>query len=273
MSEGPSIEQPPGEPSYETNVARVEEIIRRLDAGETSLTDTLELVREGKELIERCAGELEAVGERPGGAAPGGPGGAAGGRGRAARERGERHRRGPPVSTWELLAELAGADRGLRAGAPQREGVERVRALLDGDPATRRGRGGARRGRHLRRAWTTRSCRRLPAAGRRCRWRAASRWPPSQSACASSSSSRSPPSGRSRGATGCGRTSRRRSTSRCARRGPRCTSCSAASPRRCASWCRCVWASLPPSSRCTGAWSSTRGCASSSTRRARGMSR
>jgi exodeoxyribonuclease VII small subunit len=48
--------------SYETNVARVEEIIRRLDTGEASLTDTLALVKEGKELIERCAGELEAVG-------------------------------------------------------------------------------------------------------------------------------------------------------------------------------------------------------------------
>jgi exodeoxyribonuclease VII small subunit len=54
--------QPRSEPSYETNVARVEEIIRRLDGGEASLTDTLELVREGKELIERCAAELEAVG-------------------------------------------------------------------------------------------------------------------------------------------------------------------------------------------------------------------
>jgi exodeoxyribonuclease VII small subunit len=50
------------EPSYEVNVARVEEIIRRLDAGEASLTDTLGLVREGKQLIERCAAELEAVG-------------------------------------------------------------------------------------------------------------------------------------------------------------------------------------------------------------------
>jgi exodeoxyribonuclease VII small subunit len=50
------------QPSYEANVARVEEIIRRLDAGEASLTDTLGLVKEGKELIERCAEELEAVG-------------------------------------------------------------------------------------------------------------------------------------------------------------------------------------------------------------------
>ncbi len=51
-----------GVQSYETNVARVEEIIRRLDSGEASLTDTLGLVKEGKELIERCAVELEAVG-------------------------------------------------------------------------------------------------------------------------------------------------------------------------------------------------------------------
>ncbi len=62
MSEGSPIERAPGAQSYETNVARVEEIIRRLDSGEASLTDTLGLVKEGKELIERCAGELEAVG-------------------------------------------------------------------------------------------------------------------------------------------------------------------------------------------------------------------
>ncbi len=51
------------ERSYETSAARVEEIIRRLDAGEASLSETLELVREGKELIEYCARELEAVGD------------------------------------------------------------------------------------------------------------------------------------------------------------------------------------------------------------------
>jgi exodeoxyribonuclease VII small subunit len=51
------------EQSYETSAARVEEIIRRLDAGEASLSETLELVREGKDLIERCARELEAVGD------------------------------------------------------------------------------------------------------------------------------------------------------------------------------------------------------------------
>lgn len=49
------------QPSYEDAAARVEEIIRRLDSGEASLRETLELVQEGKSLIERCAAELEAV--------------------------------------------------------------------------------------------------------------------------------------------------------------------------------------------------------------------
>jgi exodeoxyribonuclease VII small subunit len=47
--------------SYEAASARVEEIIKRLDSGEASLGETLELVKEGKTLIEYCAGELESV--------------------------------------------------------------------------------------------------------------------------------------------------------------------------------------------------------------------
>jgi exodeoxyribonuclease VII small subunit len=47
--------------TYEAAAARVDEIIRRLDSGEASLAETLELVKEGKTLIEFCAGELEAV--------------------------------------------------------------------------------------------------------------------------------------------------------------------------------------------------------------------
>jgi exodeoxyribonuclease VII small subunit len=47
--------------TYETAVARVEEIIRRLDSGDAGLRETLELVREGRELVEYCAAELEAV--------------------------------------------------------------------------------------------------------------------------------------------------------------------------------------------------------------------
>jgi exodeoxyribonuclease VII small subunit len=50
-------------PSYEAASARVEEIIRRLDSGEASLDETLELVKEGKALIELCARELSAVGD------------------------------------------------------------------------------------------------------------------------------------------------------------------------------------------------------------------
>ncbi len=49
------------ERSYESAVARVEEIIRRLDSGEAGLRETLDLVREGRELVEYCATELEAV--------------------------------------------------------------------------------------------------------------------------------------------------------------------------------------------------------------------
>ncbi len=55
---GPSAATPA---SYEAAVARVEEIIRRLDSGDAGLRETLALVREGRELVEYCAGELEAV--------------------------------------------------------------------------------------------------------------------------------------------------------------------------------------------------------------------
>jgi exodeoxyribonuclease VII small subunit len=48
--------------TYETAVARIEEIIRRLDSGEAGLRETLELVKEGRGLVEYCASELEAVG-------------------------------------------------------------------------------------------------------------------------------------------------------------------------------------------------------------------
>ncbi len=51
----------PPTPTYETAVARVEEIVRRLDSGEAGLRETLELVREGRGLVEYCAGELEEV--------------------------------------------------------------------------------------------------------------------------------------------------------------------------------------------------------------------
>ena len=37
-------------------------IIRRLDSGEAGLRETLDLVREGRGLVEFCAAELDAVG-------------------------------------------------------------------------------------------------------------------------------------------------------------------------------------------------------------------
>ena len=47
--------------TYESAVARIEAIIRRLDSGEAGLRETLALVEEGRNLIEFCAGELDAV--------------------------------------------------------------------------------------------------------------------------------------------------------------------------------------------------------------------
>ena len=49
--------------TYETATARLEAIVKRLDSGEAGLRETLELVREGRSLVEFCAGELEAVGK------------------------------------------------------------------------------------------------------------------------------------------------------------------------------------------------------------------
>jgi exodeoxyribonuclease VII small subunit len=47
--------------TYESAVARIEEIIRRLDSGDAGLRETLDLVKEGRDLVEYCAAELEAV--------------------------------------------------------------------------------------------------------------------------------------------------------------------------------------------------------------------
>jgi exodeoxyribonuclease VII small subunit len=50
------------ERTYEQASGRIEEIIKRLDSGEAGLRETLDLVKEGRELVDFCATELEAVG-------------------------------------------------------------------------------------------------------------------------------------------------------------------------------------------------------------------
>lgn len=49
--------------SYEAAVERLEEIIDRLDSGQAGLRETLDLCKEGRELVAYCAAELDAVGE------------------------------------------------------------------------------------------------------------------------------------------------------------------------------------------------------------------
>jgi exodeoxyribonuclease VII small subunit len=49
--------------SYEVAVERLEEIIDRLDSGQAGLRETLDLCREGRELVNYCAAELDAVGK------------------------------------------------------------------------------------------------------------------------------------------------------------------------------------------------------------------
>jgi exodeoxyribonuclease VII small subunit len=49
--------------SYEAAVERLEQIIDRLDSGGAGLRETLDLCREGRELVTYCAAELDAVGE------------------------------------------------------------------------------------------------------------------------------------------------------------------------------------------------------------------
>ncbi len=52
-----------GPASYEAAVERLEEIIDRLDSGQAGLRETLDLCKEGRTLVDYCAGELDAVGE------------------------------------------------------------------------------------------------------------------------------------------------------------------------------------------------------------------
>lgn len=48
--------------SYEAAVERLEEIIDRLDSGQAGLRETLDLCKEGRDLVGYCATELDEVG-------------------------------------------------------------------------------------------------------------------------------------------------------------------------------------------------------------------
>lgn len=67
MSESPAETNSESAPAaevpqtYEAATERLDEIIARLDSGQAELRETLELVREGKALVEFCRGELDAV--------------------------------------------------------------------------------------------------------------------------------------------------------------------------------------------------------------------
>lgn len=49
--------------SYEAAVERLEEIIDRLDSGQSGLRETLDLCKEGRDLVNYCSAELDEVGE------------------------------------------------------------------------------------------------------------------------------------------------------------------------------------------------------------------
>ncbi len=47
--------------SYEVAIERLEQIINRLDSGQAGLRETLELCKEGRDLLAYCAAELDDV--------------------------------------------------------------------------------------------------------------------------------------------------------------------------------------------------------------------
>ncbi len=64
MEESEREQSPKADPaSYEAAVERLEQIIDRLDSGQGGLRETLELCREGRDLVAYCASELDEVGE------------------------------------------------------------------------------------------------------------------------------------------------------------------------------------------------------------------
>ncbi len=52
---------PAGDTSFERAMARLEEIVRQLEAGSLGLADSLVVFREGMELVARLSAELQAA--------------------------------------------------------------------------------------------------------------------------------------------------------------------------------------------------------------------
>ena len=62
-TEAESASATPATQTYEAASERLEEIIKRLDSGTAGLRETLDLVKEGRTLVDWCATELETVGK------------------------------------------------------------------------------------------------------------------------------------------------------------------------------------------------------------------
>ncbi len=50
--------------SFEERLAKVDDIVKKLSSGETSLEEALELYREGTEKLTECSRELESAREK-----------------------------------------------------------------------------------------------------------------------------------------------------------------------------------------------------------------
>ena len=125
------------QPTYETAVARIEEIIRRLDSGDAGLRETLD-ARQGGPGARRVLRRRARGGQpRPRGAPPGRP------------RRPPRRRRSPGMSDLREARRPAARGGRLHARGAAGGGLERLRAPDHGRAPDRRRTRGCRRGRRL----------------------------------------------------------------------------------------------------------------------------
>ena len=147
MAESEQDQSNPAEvESYEVAVERLEQIIDRLDSGQAGLRETLDLCREGRELVAYCAAELDAVGEGPQGAEAGRAGGEAGAGPEHSRQAPGSRRRAPSCAP---RARRSGTRprtiRSIAAASRSRAGLELGGAETEIDRIARGARGRRRR--------------------------------------------------------------------------------------------------------------------------------